>query len=248
MLGRHGQSKANEANRLSEAGDDSAITPDFCADYENWPLTDTGRHEMSCVRDWLNATFLQGFDSRVCSFYMRAVESAYLCHPDRSSWSRRAMLRERYWGPLVGLSMPILRKKHARTMALLEENPLRDDIPEIESYRAICERIAPELGTLEPVQRKLIITHQEVMLAARLIIEQPTAHQFKRMCYPASPEEKIKNGQLIHYSRRDPYTGELSTEFTWMRMIRPAESRVPLLPWTPINQHLRDREPTRQSA
>lgn len=35
----------------------------------------------------------------------------------------------------------------------------------------------------------------------------------------SDPKEKIHNGQIIHYTRRDPQTGEIAPTINWMRSI-----------------------------
>ncbi len=245
VLVRHGQSVANAANRRYESADDlTEFTPEFCGNFAEWGLTDEGYEQIGHVRDWLRKEFPDGFDRHVTSWYTRAVETAFICHPGK--WSLHGSLVERHWGPLEGLPHPLRLARYARIMAMLAENPLRTDVPEVESYPAVCARVERELNDPTPCERKIIVTHQEVMLAARLVIEKLSPQEFRSVCFPLNPDHKIKNGQVIHYSRRDPYTGELSPSYQWMRMARPAEAAGPIIPWTPIEQYL--REPAQQSA
>ena len=51
--------------------------------------------------------------------------------------------------------------------------------------------------------------------------------------WSTDPREKIANGEVIHYTRRHPETGEVTDRFAWRRTAVPQdESRSQ--PWSPI--------------
>lgn len=55
------------------------------------------------------------------------------------------------------------------------------------------------------------------MWAARFLVERLTQEQWHELLLSDDPCDKIHNGQVLHYTRRDPATGECSRGFEWVR-------------------------------
>ena len=76
VLVRHGQSEGNIAKRRSEAGDNSAFTPEFRKRHSSsLRLTGRGRSQAQMAGIWLRNEF-PDFDRYLVSEYLRAMETA----------------------------------------------------------------------------------------------------------------------------------------------------------------------------
>jgi hypothetical protein len=61
------------------------------------------------------------------------------------------------------------------------------------------------------------------------------------------PDRRIANGEIFHYSRRDPRTGELSEHLVWRRRILPGDG-ARSHPWEPISRRRYDSAGLLQAA
>ena len=67
-----------------------------------------------------------------------------------------------------------------------------------------------------------------------------TGHQtksrpvFHHADHSADPRLRIKNGQVLHYTRRDPKSGEISRYAGWLRSVCPWDPNDSDAPWEPI--------------
>ena len=58
--------------------------------------------------------------------------------------------------------------------------------------------------------------------------------QFHELYLSHESQNRIFNGQIIHYTRRDPASGKPAQHVNWMRMIRPTETPVWSSGWQEI--------------
>ena len=96
-----------------------------------------------------------------------------------------------------------------------------------ESIANVCHRFETFLSMAflygEVPDMTFVVAHGNLMRAARVVLEHMTQAMFKEMEANADPLNKIQNGQVIHYSRRNPlHPHEApSSAFRWMRSICP---------------------------
>lgn len=82
------------------------------------------------------------------------------------------------------------------------------------------DRVLNTLHRLNPKHRVLIVCHGEVMWAFRMRLERIPQERWIELDTSKDMHDRIFNGQIIHYSRRNPRTGKESAHVDWMRMIR----------------------------
>jgi hypothetical protein len=93
-----------------------------------------------------------------------------------------------------------------------------------ESLANVCLRISRVIQTLHREcsdKRVVMVCHGEVMWAFRVILENISQSKYRELDTKKDPMDKIHNCQIIHYTRRDPYSNKLHDKMHWMRSLCP---------------------------
>jgi len=224
VLVRHGESEGNIAQELSKTGDDSLWTPDFKHRHTSkYRLTDKGRDQARSAGKWLKE-HMGRFDKHFCSEYVRAMETASYMNLD-AKWTCDFFLRERDQGVLQNLSKVEREIQYAAELKRQDTDMFYYAPPGGESIANSCMRVHRVLSKLMRSCsgfKILAVSHGNMIWAFRICIEQMTQTEFQRRL----KEEKIYNGQILHFTRRNPETGEIAPEMGWMRSV---------CPWKPTN-------------
>jgi broad specificity phosphatase PhoE len=222
VLVRHGESEGNEAVSRARAGDASMLDEVRTRHSSFWQLTARGReqaaHSGRCLRD----EFPQGFDLHHSSEYVRAMQTAALLDLPGAEWLLHPDLRERSWGDLDRLTPEERREHFSASLQEKASAPFYWRPPNGESIAEVSARLIGLLHTLRhhcPQGRALLVCHGETIGALRAKLEQMSQLDFAR--WSTDPTEKIANGEVIHYSRRDPAGGEQAPHLAWRRSIVP---------------------------
>src|SRR5262245_50730691 len=83
--------------------------------------------------------------------------------------------------------------------------------------------------------RVIVVCQGEVMEAFRTTIERLTPHEYADWTRSEDPSERINNGQVFHFSRRDPTTGQLNPYLSHWRSISTSDLSLCDASW----RHLR---------
>jgi broad specificity phosphatase PhoE/NAD kinase len=248
VLVRHGESEGNIAYNKSWQGDHSLYSGAFLKRHSSlWRLTDRGREQAMHAGEWIknnmpaispllpqstsNQSLLSNnsqqntlFHRYYVSEYIRAMETAGLMNMPGSRWFVEVQLRERDWG-----QFDIMSQKE-RVVRFSEETKRRDRDslfyapPGGESLVHVLSRVDGILNNFNRQaanKRCLIVCHGEVMWAFRLRFERLSQLTYREMEAAPTSVEKIHNAQILHYTRQNPYTGEISPIFKWKRSICP---------------------------
>ena len=223
VLVRHGQSEGNVAVHASRAGDERYVTDSvFKARHSShWRLTDLGITQAQQAGAWVRANVGSRFDRYYVSAYARALETAgHLGLPD-AAWFIDARLREREWGREDLLSAAerelAVESRRERASTPFFWRPLNG-----ESMADVCMRVRDFHETLHRETsgaRVIVVCHGELMEAFRTTIERLTPQEYAAWTGSKDPFERINNGQVFHFSRRDPATGELSPHLSHWRSV-----------------------------
>jgi hypothetical protein len=81
-----------------------------------------------------------------------------------------------------------------------------------------------------------MVCHGEVIWGFRLPIERMSQERFTELHLSQADEHKIRNCQILHYTRRNPDGGKLGPYVGWYRMIRPAATPVWNSGWQAIER------------
>lgn len=227
---RHGQSEGNQAREQSKHGDDSAYTEEFRRRLNrDWRLTDLGVAQSRAAGEWIRRHVEGPYIRCYTSEYVRARETAaHLGLPD-ARWIQEILLRERSWGR-ADFVMPESERyeRFAAELAARRQDPCYWRPPEGESLAEVCLRMQLVLGKIRgrpPGGNCVIVTHEDVMWAIRFVLEGLTQDEWRELLLSDDPCTKLHNGQILHYSRRDPETGQCSDTFGWVRSVCPWDPR-----------------------
>lgn len=231
ILVRHGQSEGNEANARSRAGDHSLFTPEFDSRHSSsWRLTDRGKVQAKAAGDWIKEKMVLPFDRHYTSEYIRALETAACLGLPNANWYIEPYLRERDYGKLDVMRDDLRQKKYKYYLEQRKRNPLFSIPPNGESMVTVCLRIDRVLNTLHREcgdKRVIIVCHGEVIDAFRIRLERLTEEKYKALANSEDQRDRVYNGQIFHYSRRDPETGKLAPHANWVRTIRLLDPSFP---------------------
>ncbi|OGZ19374.1 MAG: hypothetical protein A2494_01285 [Candidatus Lloydbacteria bacterium RIFOXYC12_FULL_46_25] len=230
VLVRHGESEGNAAKRLSETGDDRGVRELEKRHTASFRLTERGRRQAIQAGKWLREEFGESkpfFDRCVTSEYFRAMETAGLLDLPFAEWLSDFYITERDWGVLETFSDTDRNGKFADELERRDVEPFFWRPTRGESFAELCLRVDRVLQTLHREcgeQKVIIVCHGEVMRAFQVRIERLSQVAFKKLHFSQNPKEWVFNGQIDHYTRRNPKTGEVASNVNWVRIIRPTES------------------------
>jgi len=224
ILVRHGESEGNAANTRSRKGDHSDFTPEFLARHSSeWRLTDRGIRQIKATGEWIKTNIALPFDRYYTSEYVRAMETAVILDLPGAVWYVESYLRERDYGILDIASQKERVEKYGDYLKKRKNNPLFSIPPNGESLADLCLRTDRVLNTLHrecSLKRVIIVCHGEVMEALEIRIKRLLEMDYKKSI---SDSAKIFNGQIVHYTRCNPQTGEIASHINWVRSIRPED-------------------------
>lgn len=243
ILVRHGQSEGNAAKRRSEAGDHSAFSEEFRKRHTaSFRLTDLGKEQARLAGQWIR-DFLDvqdwKFDRYLTSEYIRAKETAALLGLHQAEWMCDPYLSERDWGNLEQMPEKERNEKFGEALRQRDAEPFFWRPPNGESFMGLSLRIDRVLDTFHREcneKRVIAVCHGEVIRAFQLRIERIPRAEFKRSILSDESEDRIHNCQIVHYSRRNPKTGEVARHANWVRWIRPTDEPVTEVPWREITR------------
>lgn len=225
VLVRHGESEGNIAVEASKKGDTSFYTDVFKNTHSSlWHLTSTGVEQAQAAGDWLRKNLGFDFDRFYSSEYIRALETAAHLGLPNAQWRPEFYLRERDWGYADVLSREEQEQLYAAAMQLRKSNKFFARLPNGESVADACLRIERILNTLHREcsdKRVVMVNHGEIMWAFRVRLERMPVFRFLELDASKHPHDKIHNCQILHYTRRDPLTGEVIPHLGWMRSVCP---------------------------
>ncbi|MDP3996104.1 MAG: phosphoglycerate mutase family protein [bacterium] len=242
VLIRHGQSEGNAAKRRSEKGDNSGYELLSGRHTRSFRLSEKGRKQAALAGKWLAEEFPKDengmvFDRFITSEYARAMETAALLGLPEAIWYRNFYLTERDWGDLEQCPENERMEKYGKALRMYNTEPFFWKPPNGESFAELCLRLDRVLFTLHREcsdMRVIIVCHGEVMRAFRVLIERMSQQKFKQFYHSKKTEHRVNNCEILHYTRRDPETGHISSRADWMRRIRPSNEPFWTTGWKKI--------------
>ena len=242
VLVRHGESEGNVAMKLSKSGDNSLFTEDFRNRHSSrFRLSPTGREQALIAGGWLRHNFCNNvnfrFDRFVTSEYVRAMETAALLGIPEAVWYVDFYLRERNWGELDNLPDDERKEKFGEAMRNKDNEPMHWAATGGETIAEKCRDTDRVLHTLHREcsdKNVLVVCHGETMWTFKIRLERMTQDQYRELDLSKDPHDRIHNCQILHYTRRDPFTGELAKHANWMRSICPSNLKLSSNKWQQI--------------
>jgi len=222
ILVRHGQSEENLAISMNRGGDKSFFTDEFRRTHDRaFRLTDKGVAQSKAVGEWLKKNVPIPFHYFYVSDFIRAKESAFYLNLPQAKWEVKYELRERDQGyrdkfPPANLSgLDPYKYPHDEFLSYPPGGG--------ESFATLCLR--GKTGFIDDLERncwgdeKVIgVSHGYYMRAVQSVLENLSRADFIRLNESQEPADRIFNGQIHWYSRRDPDT--LKVESSKMVAVR----------------------------
>lgn len=82
----------------------------------------------------------------------------------------------------------------------------------------------------------MAVCHGNVMMGFRVRIERMDEKRYREIEHSDDPKDDIHNAHILHYSRRNPYTGEIADFPIFMRSICPWNFSLSSNEWAPIER------------
>ncbi len=225
VLVRHGESEGNVARSLSEKGDDSVFTEQFRDRHSSeFRLTDRGIEQAKQAGKWIRNNFKFTFDRYMVSGFARAMETAAHLKLPRAVWDQDFYLRERDMGDFDIMPEAEKQAKYEASYRAYQRDPFYWTPPNGESVAQLCLRVDRVLQTLHREcegMRVIIVCHGMVMWAFRIRLERLTPAMFLAQSQDQSGEYRIRNCQIIHYTRVMTGMIEPSKRYDYVRFVCP---------------------------
>ena len=216
ILLRHGHSEGNLAIHASKDGDNSFFTPEFLNRHSReFRLTNKGIEQAKTASDWIKKNVQMPFDRFYVSDYIRAKETAFFLNLPEAEWRVEYQLRER--DKALMDNCPADEQKR-----LFEMEQHQYNIDRFLSYPAgggesiplLCLRLKADflshLARECSDKRVIAVCHGHVMRALQLELENLGHDDFIRLDSSKNPEDKIRNCQILWYTRRNPNFGKIA--------------------------------------
>ena len=227
ILVRHGLSEGNVANKASRNRDNSFFTPEFRERHSrNFRLTDKGIEQAEAAGEWLRANVPQPLDRFYVSDYIRAKETAAHLHLPHALWRQEFHLRERDKALMDNLPVDEQETLFKQEQKQYELDPfLSYPAGGGESIAGLCLRaratMLSHLARSWSSARVIEVSHGHFMRANQLELEGLSHDDFIRLDSSERSEDKIRNCQILWYSRHDPDTHELMEHYVARRSVCP---------------------------
>lgn len=226
VLVRHGSAEGNRAFNEGRRGNNQFFTDQFMARHESkWRLTEEGRAQSIETGKWIRKNISSFFGAYITSEYIRALETAALLDFPNAYWMKNVFLRERNFGRLSSLSYDERERRFSGALERRKRDHFYWVPPSGESLAEVALRVDYIIGSLQHAQLRpssaLIVTHFNVMQVFRTRIEMIRQNRFEEELIKVPEELKIKNAGVIHYTRKNPETGEIADIYKWRRIACP---------------------------
>ena len=206
---RHGAAEGNLAYREARAGNNSRFTAKFMSTHESrWRLTPEGCLQAQIAGEWIRNNITQKFGLYLTSEYVRALETAAHLHLPGAHWARNIFLRE---------------KKFGSSIQMRKRDPFYWHPPSGESLADVALRVDHILESLSEIEidpsAVIIVTHYNVIQIFSARIEMIPQIDFQT--YMKKKENVFRNACVLHYTRKNPKSGQISPVYKWRRLASP---------------------------
>lgn len=189
-----------------------------------WKLSPFGRLQAKVAGNWIKEHFPTKFDAYLTAEYLRSMETAARLDLPGSVWIPSVYLRSRDFGDLSSLKIESVEdfnvhmKERARDIFYWTP-------PNGESIAHLMLRTERVIHWIRknvpPDGKALIVTNKDIMEALRIRMENIVQTNFIKAIANPPPKDVINTCSIIHYTRRNPRTGEVVPKYRWKRTVTP---------------------------
>lgn len=223
VLVRHGWSEANVVQGYLKQSDDAMPPENFLGRHDtHMRLTPEGVGQAAITGEWLRSEFPDGFDRYEVSPLVRTVETAGSLAL-QGAWIKDDRWRERDWGEYSALNETQKKERYELSHRLKQQHEWFWCPPGGESLatgvRLRFEDILDTLHREMAGKRVIAVTHGEMMRVVRYVLERMDPDEWAADI--TREDRKMNNCQVLHYTRRDPQSGEVTSHVQWFRSVCP---------------------------
>lgn len=223
VLVRHGQSEANIVQKLRKSAADAPAPDGFYDRHDHRVrLSERGREQAKSAGAWLRKEFPDGFDRYYVSALLRTIETAGNLGIN-GHWTIDDRWRERDWGEFGPLSDDEQKAMFSLSAKLKQQSKWYWCAPGGESLATgVRLRLEDILDTMHREldgKQVIAVTHGETMEVARVVLERLLPDEWQQQ--ELGDDYKIRNCHVLHYSRRNPTTGQIADKLRWRRSVCP---------------------------
>jgi NAD+ kinase len=237
VLVRLGESEGNLANNK---GGQQLLTEDSLNRANcDQRLTTKGRKQAEAAGEWIRENIPHPFFRYYVSPYAKAKETAALLNLSGAKWDVHPVLRERYWGRMEMSSRGELIRRFQKELRAMKEDSFYQSPSGGESLAATYDRVKPflDIVVLECAGKSaIVVCHGELIWMLRMWLERLTPEMFLALYGSPDRSLRIMNGDIIHYTRRNPENGESGGHLDWMRLVCPDSPQFPPGAWKEIKR------------
>ncbi len=227
ILVRHGQSEGNVAQHASRRGDNQFFTPEFRERHSSsFHLTEKGIIQATYAGLWLRKNIPFPLGRFYVSDYVRAMETAAYLELAGAGWRREFHLRERDMALMDNITEEEKRERYALEVEEWEKHSFfSTPAGGGESVAQLCMRLKTTMLTHWarecPNDNVIVVCHGRVIRGFQVEIEGLLPEDFLRLINSKQPWDKMRNGQIVWYTRFDPWTGEEHPHIVAVRIVCP---------------------------
>ena len=226
VLVRNGQSEGAIAITKARLGQKKEINDHFLHLHNSrWRLTKRGVSQAKITGEWIKENFPHKFDAYLTGEYSRSLETAASLGLPGAKWMPSLYLRPRDYGVLATLDFLPDKNELQKHMQNRERDAFYWTPPNGESIAHLTlrtERVIHYIRTYVPTNGSaIIVTHRDVMETMRIRLEHILQLDYPEVIMNAKGPFKLDYCSVLHYTRRNPKTGELSPLYKWMRIVTP---------------------------
>ncbi len=241
VLVRHGESEGNLAAKLDRAGDSHLLTAEHKGRHQSeYRLTNNGIKQAKAAGKWLRENFEGEFDFFLTSSFIRALETAAYLDLPGAAWDVDPYLVERDSGDMTGLSQLERIERYGKDYIKEYVHHFYRKTPNGESRLDLglrWDRIMLSLSQRHSEHRVVIVAHETIIESGLIRRLHWSIEEFYKWKELNDPKTKVHNCQIIHFTRRNPETGQVIDKVRWWRSVCPWQLELTPGHWQKIEPH-----------
>lgn len=226
---RHGESEGNLVrDKYEEVNNESIYSDKFLKLHESqYSLTQLGVDQSKKAGEWFFKNNFIFFDKFIVSNNVRAMQTAINLGFQNAKWIIDFNLRERDGGLFKAITPTNRDLNYLDEQIFHDTQPFLFRPPQGESLADLCLRVKPILDALEKdsdIENVIIVCHARVMRTSKIIFEEMSIQTANEYLSTSEEWGRVPNCSIIQYTKENPFVAnqDLSKNFDWVRIIRPA--------------------------
>ena len=227
LLVRNGISEGAIMIKKAQKEKNSIELESLCQTHSSrWRLTDFGRLQSKSTGKWISDHFHGNFDAYMTGEYVRSIETAANLNLINAKWNPSLYLRPRDFGYFSNFKPNNLDPSEFEKLI----NERSRDIfywrpPNGESIANLALRAERVLHWIRyhvpPEGKAIIVTHKDIIETFRIKLERISQMDYPNLIKNPSKKLSLNYCSILHYTRRNPKTGEVIPNYQWLRVVTP---------------------------